>query len=154
MPVSVKLEKFTDEEKAVLTSFLKKRLLFIGGIYLGVILISIAFIYYFNKYSENYRIHDNMEVINVVFVVIGVLCGRLLFSEVIGYGKEIKSENKKVVQTKIIGRKDGKVTLGNKSFNEEDFIFGAVGFDSLQSGDSVIIELSAKSDTLFRIRRI
>jgi len=154
MPAPVKLEKFTDEEKTLLTSVLRKRLLFIGGIYLGVILISIAFIFYFNKYSENYHIQDNMEVINVVFVVIAVLCGRLLVSEVLGYGKEIKSENKKVIQTKNIERNNDKLALGNKSFGEGDFIFGTVDFDSIQSGDNVEIEISAKSDTLFRIRKV
>ena len=154
MTDAVKLEKFTNDEKAMLTSILRKRLFLTGAIYMTVIILAIAFLVYFNKFSENYNIQNNLEVINVVSIIISVLFARLFVSEWMDYRKEINSSDKKIILTKILAKKNGEVTLGNKSFDEDDFIFGAVDFNSLQSGDNVEIEISAKSDTLFRIKRI
>lgn len=150
----VKLTPFAPEEKALLASILRRRLFIVGGIYAGLITASIFFAVYFNMYSANFHILDNLEVINVVFAVVIALSGRLLVSEIIDYRKEIKSPDKKVIQTRILGVKDGKVTLGNKSFHEEDFLFSAEDFDTFKSGENVEIEISAKSDMLFRIKRI
>ena len=152
--MSARLENLSVEEKSKLSVILKKRLFLFSGIYLSVILVSVAFIVYFNKYSENYYFQNHLEIINVAFVFISVICARMVVSEVIDYSKELNSPHKKVIETKILAVKDGKITLGNKSFSEDDFIFGAEAFNSLQSGDSVRVELSAKSDMLFSIKRI
>jgi NhaP-type Na+/H+ or K+/H+ antiporter len=154
MQPPVRLEKFSDEEKTRLRSFLGRRLLLFSGIYGGVIAVSLSFMIFFNVYSDKYPILDHLEIINVAFIVISVLCGRLLVSEIIEFRKEMNAEEKRVIQTRIMGLKDGKIGLGNKSFYEEDFLFGADDFDLLKAGDNVEIQISAKSDMLFRIKRI
>ncbi len=152
--MSVRLENFSAEEKTKLSSIMKKKLFIFCGIYISVILFSVGFIVYFNNHSENYYFENHLEVINVVFVFISVICARMVVSEAMDYRKEIKSPHKKVIETKIIGRKEGKIMLGNKLFAQDDFLFGAPDFNSFQNGDNVRIELSAKSDMLFSIKRI
>lgn len=152
--MAARLENFTTEEKTMLSAVLKRKLLVIGLIYIVVILLSVAFMIYFNNYSENYYLQNNIEVINVVFVVISVICGRMLVSEIIEYTKEINSPVKKVIETKILSSSEGKITLGNKSFEESDFLLDSSIFFSLHSGDSVRVELSAKSDILFSIKKL
>ena len=152
--MSARLENFSEEEKRKLVSILKRKLFPIGGIYVVVILFSIAFIVYFNYHSADYYFQDNTEVINIVFIIIAVISGRLLASEILNYRKETKSPVKRVVETKVLVTKDGEITLGNKSFEEDDFLFSANDFDSLQSGDNVRVEFSAKSDRLFSVKRI
>lgn len=95
-----------------------------------------------------------MEVINVVFVVIVVICTRFLFSEFMEYGKETGSQNKKVINTRIAGRQDGKIILGNKPFGKEDILLDNSDFDYLQSGDEVLLELSAKSNIIFSVKKL
>ena len=152
--MGARLEKFSEEEKKELASIFKRKFFAIAGIYLLIMLLSIAAITYFNLYSEQYYIQNNLEVINVVFVVITALCGRLLIAECRDYLKEINSSDKKVIETKIIGKKNNEIILGNKLFEEDDFLLHAVDFDLLNVGDSVRIELSAKSDSLFSIKKL
>ena len=152
--MSARLENFTEEEKKILSEILKKKLFVISAIYVIVILLSVAFMIYFNKYSESYFLQNNLEVINVVFVIISVICARMLVSEILEYAKEIKSPVKKVVETKILGRDENRISLGNKSFDENDFIFGIDDFESFKIGDNVRIELSAKTDTLFTLKKV
>ncbi len=97
---------------------------------------------------------NNLEVINVVFVFISVICARMVVSEAMDYRKEIKSPHKKVIETKILGSKEGKIMMGNKLFDEDDFLFGAPDFNFFQNGDNVRIEFSAKSDMLFSIKKL
>lgn len=149
-----RLENFSEEEKRELSSVLGKDLFVFVFIYASVILVSIALMLYFNIYSENYYFENHLEVINVVFVVIFVICARMIFSETMDYCKEIKSPQKKIIETKIDEKKDGEIVIGNKSFDTDDFLFEVADFDLLQSGDVVQIVMSAKSDTLFSIKRI
>lgn len=148
------LESFSEEEKRELSSLLGKDLFVFCSIYISVILVSAAIVLYCNIYSENNYFLNNIEVINVVFVVISVICARMVVSEVIDYRKEIKSSHKKIVETKISEKKEGEIIIGNKTFDEDDFLFGVSDFDSFQSGEHVRIELSAISETLFSISRI
>ncbi len=152
--MSARLENFLPEEKEKLISVLKKKVFVIVGIYAVVMCLSVAFIIYFNRYSENYYFQNNIEVVNVVFVVISVICGRMLVAEIIEYRKEIKSPVKKVAEAKILKKESNEITLGNKTFEESDFILNAVDFDSIKTGDSVRVELSAKSSLLFSIKKI
>lgn len=131
-----------------------RKLLLIGGIYACVIVISIAFIVYFNLYREEYLLKDNIEVINIVFIIVAAISGKLFISEIMDYRREMKSSQKRVVEAKILERKNYEITLGNKSFEEEDFLFRAPEFDSLKEGDTVRVELSAVSSKLFSVKRI
>ncbi len=108
---------------------------------------------YFNEFRDGNSAMDNLEVINVVFVIISVLCARLLISEISEYRKEAGSPVNKIIHTRIAGRKDGKIILGNKSFGKEEIILDASDFDSLQGGDEVVLELSAKSNTIFSVKK-
>lgn len=154
MSSNIRVEKFSEPEKERLRTLLKKRLLVLAVIYLTIIAVSISIMVYFNKYSTAYYIKNNLEVINVAFVIITVLCGRLLVSEVIEFGKEAKATEKKIVEAKVTGRKGNKISIGDKNLGMHDFILDNSGFDSLRVGDNVRIELSAKSGTLFTIKRI
>ncbi len=120
--------------------------------FLSAIVLSTAMVIYFNKYNSSYG--DSLGIVNVVFVVIIVLCARLLYTEVLEYGKEMRSPNKKVIHTRIAGIKNGKVMLGNKSFSKEEILLDSSEFDSLQGGEEVMLELSAVSNTLFSVKRV
>jgi hypothetical protein len=148
-----RLQSLSDEEKEKLSAVLRRRLFFRSGIFFAMVLTCVAIILYFNIYNDNH-VNDNLEIVNVVFVVISVLCARLFVSEFLEYKKEISSPVKKLVQTRVAGKKDGKIILGNKSFGKDDILLDASEFDSLRDGDEVILELSAKSNTIFSIRRI
>lgn len=148
-----RLQGLSEEEKEKLSGIFKRKLIFRSILFVGAILVSLGVILYFNRYSSSYKMEDNLEVINVVFVVLIVLCARLLFSEFMEYGKEKGSPNKKVIRTVVSGIHNGKIALGNKSFGKEDFLLNATDFDLLKAGDEVILELSAKSNTLFAIKR-
>ena len=148
------LENFSEEEKRKLASIMKKKLFFIDGIYVSILLLSIIYVIYINKSSENEYFKNNIEVINVVFAVIAVICTRMIVSETRDYLKEIKSVHKKVIETKITERKGDILSFGSKSVEEDDFLFGVSGFNSFQKGDSVCVELSADSDKLLSIKKL
>ena len=154
MAAQFTLREFSSEEKAVLTAIMRRKLFVVGGIYAGVVLVSVFFIVYFSLYSANFRILDNLEVINVVFAIIGVLCLRQLLSEIVEYRRETRLQEKRVALSRILEVKDGSVKLGSKSFDEDDFLFGVKDFDSLKAGDNVEIEISARSNMIFSIKRI
>jgi ABC-type siderophore export system fused ATPase/permease subunit len=154
MLLNIQIEKFSEVERDKLRALLKKRLLTFLAIYLTIIALSVFIMIYFNTYATVYYIANNLEVINVVFVVIIALCGRLLVAEIMEFGKEVKATEKKVVITKITGRKGNQISIGNKRFSVHDFIIDNSDFHSLQVGDSVRIELSTKSNTFFSIKKI
>lgn len=154
MTPHIRTEKFSAEEKEDLSRILRKRLLFLGSVYFIIIAGSIAVMIYFNKYSNSYYIEDNLEIINVAFVIIAVLCGRMLVAEIMDYGKEISASEKKIVETRVMARKNNKIIIGNKHFSKHDFIMDNSSFNSVQEGDKVQIEISTKSGLLFTIKRI
>lgn len=148
-----RLQSLSEVEKIKLSEVLRRKLLLRAVIFIAAILAGAAVVVFFNKYSIGYNIEDNLDVINVVFVVIIVVCARFLFSEFMEYGKEVRSSNKRVIYTKIAGRQDDKIVLGNKSFGREDILLDDSGFESLNRGDEVVLELSAKSNLIFSIKK-
>jgi len=148
-----RLQALSEEEKTKLFVVLKRKLLVRLAVFFFGILLSLAITIYFNNYSGNSKIEDNLGLLNVFFIVIIVLCARLIYAEVLDYGKEIGSPNKKIIHTKIAGRQDGKIILGNKSFSKEDLLLDNSDFDSLKGGDDVVLELSAKSNIIFSVKK-
>lgn len=150
----IRTEKLSAEEKTKLRDILRKRLLIIGSIYFIVIAASISIIFFFNTYSTIYYIENNLEIINVVFVIIAALSGRMLITEIMDCNKEVNASEKKIVETTITAKKENKITIGNKHFSKHDFIMDNSSFDDVQEGDRVRIDLSIKSGMLFSIKRI
>lgn len=149
-----RLQVLSEAEREKLSAILLRRLLIRSSLFLLMILTCIAILLYFNKYSGNYRAEDNLEIINVVFVVIVVVVSRLLVSEILESSKEMKSASKKVIRTKVLDKKNNKIVLGNKSFSKDEILLDTSDFDSLQAGDEVQLELSAKSNMLFSVKKI
>jgi len=149
-----RLQLLSEEEKAKLTGIFRRRLIARAAAFSLMILTCIAVILYFNKYRGDYRADDNLEIINVVFVVILVIGARLLVSEILEYSKELKSTSKKVIRTRVLDRKDDKIVLGNKSFSKDQILLDTSDFDSLKGGDEVLLELSAKSNTIFSVKKV
>lgn len=152
MPIA-RLEDFSKEEKNRLSSILVRKLYLSGSICMAILLVCIALLVYFNNNSQNFRVEENLGTANVVFVIIIVICGRLFVSEIMDYYKEVGASQKKVIFAKIGGRKDGKIVLGNKSFGKNEMLLDVLDFDSLKEGDDVKIELSAKSNRLFSVKK-
>ena len=151
-PSVARLKDLSEEEKIKLKKIFFRKLSLRALIFVGIIQVCIIAMLYFNKFSI-YKSEDNIGVLNVVFIMIMVVCGRFMYSEIWDYKKEIRSPVKRMIDTRIAGRKDGKIILGNKSFARNEILLDAPGFDSLQRGDEVTLELSAKSNTIFSIRR-
>jgi hypothetical protein len=147
------LQSLSDQEKEKLSAILRRKLYLRGGVFFGMILTCSAIMLFFNKYNVNYQVEGNLGVINVVFVVISVIGARLFVSEILEFNKETSSPVKKIIRTKVAGRKDDKIILGNKSFSKEEILLDSSEFDLLKGGDEVTLELSAKSNTIFSIRR-
>ena len=148
-----RLEGLSNEERIGLSVVLKKKLLLRTVIFIATILAGIGVLVFFNTYSTSYSANDNLEVINVVFVVIIVVCVRFLYSEFGEYGKEVGSPNKRVLRTKVLGRQGAKIMLGNKSFGKEDILLDNSEFDALNGGEEVVLELSAKSNLIFSVKK-
>lgn len=149
-----RLQSLSEEEKIKLSGIFRRKLLFRASLFFTIMAVSIAVILFFNKYISSYKVEDNLDVINVVFVIITALFARLIFSEFMEFGKEIRSPNKKVIHTKIAGRNEGKIFLGNKSFAKDEILLDSSDFDFLQKGDDVQIEISARSNTLFSVKKL
>lgn len=152
--MSVRLENFPEAEKNILKTVLKRRIFLRGIIFFLVIAVCIGIMIYFNKNSSIAYIEDNIGLINVAFVIITVICTRMVIADWMEFNKEISYPMKKVIDTRIALREGEKIFVGNKSFSKDEFLLEAQSFDSLQAGDNVRIELSAKTDTLFSIKRI
>lgn len=148
-----RLQSLSEEEKLKLSGILKRKLLVRAFIFIAAILAGIAVVVFFNKFSSSYNVEDNLEIINVVFVVVIVVCARFLFSEFADYRKEEASPSKRVVHTRIVGRQGDKIVLGNRSFGSEDILLDNSEFDSLKGGDNVVLELSAKSNLIFSVKK-
>ena len=149
-----RLEALSDIEKEKLISVFKGKFIVKLILFLSMILFGIGVMIYFNKYSSNYKVEDNLEVINVVFVVMVVVCSRFLISEFSDYRKEVKSPNKKIILTRVAGRSSNKIMLGNKAFGKADILLDSSDFDLLNRGDEVRLEISAVSNTLFAVKQI
>lgn len=149
-----RLQILLEEEKAKLYAILLRKLLVRACIFTLMILTCIAILLFFNKHSANYRIEDNLEVLNVVFVVILVIVARLFVSEIFEFRKEIRSTSKKIIRTRVLGKENNKIVLGNKSFSKDEIILDASDFDSLKAGDEVQLELSVKSNIIFSVKKI
>ena len=54
----------------------------------------------------------------------------------------------------MLDKKNNKIVLGNKSFSKDEILLDTSDFDSLQAGDEVQLELSAKSNMLFSVKKI
>ncbi len=133
---------------------MRKKLIIRVGVFSALVLLCLAVMMYFNMFSGNYKVEDNLEVINVAFVVISVLCLRLVVSEILEFGKETRSSNKKVIHARIVGRKGDEIILGNKSFAKDEILLDNSEFDSFKGGEDVILEISAVSNTIFSVKRI
>ena len=94
------------------------------------------------------------NLLNVAFFIMAAIPARILFGEFLEYRKEVRSPVKKIVHTKISKRDGNKITIGNQQFKKEDIILDVSGFDELRAGDHVSVEHSAKSHTLFSVKRI
>ncbi len=148
------LENFTEEEKIKLSSLLRTKMIFRSLIIGSLILLCTGVLVYCNIFSGNNLIQSNLGIINVVFGVVGIICGRLLLAEFMEFWSEANASQKKVVNTKITGKTAEKITLGRKSFTKQDILLDSSDFDSLKEGDVVRVELSSKSSTLFSVKRI
>jgi hypothetical protein len=147
-----RLAALSDEEKTKLSAILKQRLLLRSFLFFLGIFVSIAVIVYFNRYGH-VKSEDNLGLINVVFIVMAVLCARLLYAEFSDYGKEIGSPNKRIIRTRMSGKKGSKIVLGNKTFSKENILLDSSAFDSLQGNEEVQLELSAKSNIIFSVKK-
>lgn len=148
------IETLSADERSKLISILKKKLIARAILFISAIVVSLGVVIYFTAFRTGTTSDDNIGIINVVFVVVIVLCARLLYAEVSDYGKEIASQEKKVTNTRIVSKQDGKIVLGNKSFGKEDILLNNYDFDTLQAGDDVILEISTKSNLIFSVKKV
>lgn len=150
----IRLEPLSAEERKAVLAFLKGKLI-IRSVLLGVIVLScIAALVYFNSPIGKGLFLENLETLNVVFVFLGVIVGRFLYSEYRDFSAERKSGQKKVIRTRVGKVLEGEISIGNRRFSEDDFILGSNDFHDLRPGDDVIVELSARSELLFTIRKV
>lgn len=148
-----RLQSLSAEEKVKLLAILKRKLLVRAIVFVSVILSSFAIVVYVNKHSGIFGSADSLGLINVFFVVVIVIFSRMLYSEIMDYRKEAGSSNKKVIRTRIAGRDGDKIILGNKSFSKEEILLDNSDFDLLKGGDEVLLELSARSNTIFSVKK-
>jgi hypothetical protein len=146
-----RIENFTPEEKIVLISIFKKRLLIKSMIYVFIILISISILIYtlcFTSESENFVL---------LYFAMGItvaLCGRMFIADLSEYQRETSSPVKKVVNTRILHRDEKTIYIGNQRFRRKDIILDASEFDELHAGDPVRVEHSVKSHIIFSVKKI
>lgn len=151
--MNARLEALSDPEKVKLVALLKRRLIFRAAMFSLAIAVSLGIMLFFNNYNSSYKTEGNIGIVNVVFVVVIVLCSRLLFADIQEYGKESRSHNKKIILTRLGGKAGNKIILGNKSFSRDEILLDNSEFDSLQKGDDVILELSAVSNLIFAVKK-
>jgi hypothetical protein len=149
-----RLENFSESEKNRISSMLRKKMILRSGLIGGLILLCACLLIYFNIWSSNILIQENRGVLNVVFGVVGIISARLLLAEVMEFWSESNAAQKKVVNTRITGRKGEKIFLGKKSFGRQELLLDDSDFDLLKEGDAVKVEYSTKSDTLFSVKKI
>lgn len=153
-PSPQKIENLSEEEKNRIKSICLKRLFFRGGLYLALIIASVWIMIYFNTHLEKVTSEDNLGIINVAFIVIGSIGLSLLIGEGKKYFNETNASAKKILLTKIIDKKDGKIVLGNKAFSRNNILLDAPEFDALQKGDDVRLEISSQTNTLLSVTKI
>lgn len=150
----MRLEDFTPEERRRWRSILRKQILIDTAIYIPIITCAVSVIIYFNYLVDDTSIMENLGLLNIAFIITLVIAARIYTGEFLEYLKEMRSPVKKVVDTRVVKR-DGKViTIGNQQFEKEEILLDSTGFDTLQAGDHVRVEHSAKSHALFTIKRI
>ena len=145
------LENFTPEEKKRIAAIFRKKILLKSAIYIFLIGGSLFILVFFNFFTHGF---DNLGLVNLAFGISIVLCGRIYMVELSEYRQEINSTVKKIVDTRIVGRDGNKITIGNQQFKKEDILLDAPDFDTLRAGDPVRVVHSAKSHTLFSVKRI
>jgi len=146
-----RLENFTAEEKRRLASIFRKKFLVKSVIYIPLILGSVFIIVYFNFFTEGF---DNLGLLDLAFGINIALCGRIYIGDVSEYRQESNLSVKKVVETRILKHEGDKIFIGNQHFERQNILLDAPDFDSLQAGDPVRVEHSAKSHILFSVKRI
>lgn len=150
---AARLERFSDEEKNLLASYLKKRLLLRAIIYLALIVLSVFVVLYFNVYDISLVNEDSLGIINVVFVISGMLCLRLLIGEVMDNKKELNASSKKVIAAKVTSRDGAKIYFGAKGIRKKQLMIDPSGFDELKVGDVAHVELSVRSGMVFSVKK-
>lgn len=146
-----RLENFTAEEIIRLKEIFRKKLLIKSLIYFFLIGGSVLVIVYFNFFTAGF---ENIGLLNLAFITTIALCGRIYFSNISEYRQEIKSPVKKVIETRIVKREGEKIFIGNQQFKRENILLDVPDFDVLKAGDYVRVEHSAKSHTLFSVKKI
>jgi hypothetical protein len=154
LPAKATHQVFSEEEKIKLRSVLGSKLMIRASMFSLMTLTRLGVLLFFNKYNTKFQVEDNLEIINVVFVVILVICSRLLISEIAEYRREVKSSTKRIVRTHIGGSKGNRILLGNKLVAKNEMVLDDTDFDLLKGGDEVILELSTKSNLLFSVKKI
>jgi hypothetical protein len=144
-------ENFSEEEKARLKEIFSKKLLTKSVIYFFLIGGSISVIIYFNFFTAGF---DNLGLVTLAFLTTIALCGRIYISNISEYRKETKSPAKKVIETRIVKREGEIIFIGNQQFKRENILLDVPDFDKLKADDKVRVEHSAKSHTIFSIKKI
>ena len=119
-----------------------------------IIVVCASVLVYFNVFASMGMGENSIGIVNVVFGIVGIICGRLLLAEFSEYFKETGSDSKKVVTTRVMARKGEKIVLGNRSFAKSDVLISNEGFEDLQQGDTVRVEHSSKSSIIFSLIRV
>lgn len=147
----IRIENFTPEEKVLLISVLKKKLLLKSILYVSVILIlSVVLIYVLSFPSEM----GNTALLYLAMGITAAICVKMFIAELSDYKRESRSEVKRVVNTRILYRDGKTLAIGNQHFKRQQIILDASEFDQLNSGDSIRVEYSAQSHTIFSIKKI
>lgn len=146
-------EMFSADEKNRLAFILRKKLFVKNILYLIIIFSSVSVLVYFN-FSAAMRNHESNGLLNIAFAVTLFLVCRIFVMDVLEYLNEVRSPVKKIVHTKIVRRDGDVITIGNQQFSKDDFLLDSLVFDELQAGDAVRVEHSAKSHTVFSVKRI
>lgn len=147
----VQIEKFTPEEKVLLLAVLKKKLLLKSILYVSVILILAVVLIYILSFPSGI---ENSALLYLAMGITAAICAKMLFAEWSDYKREIRSEVKRVVNTRILYRDSKTLAIGNQHFKRQQIILDASDFDRLNSGDAIRVEYSAQSHTIFSIKKI
>ena len=150
-----KPENFSSEEKEQLKKILSKRFFLKGGFYFFISTAFAAMIIYLNMFSDvGDSFAENLGIYNVIFIMLAAFSLRMFAGEIISYYKEINSPYKKVFFTHVKNIRKGKIILGNNLISRKDILLSAPDFKTLRQGDEVCVELSAKTGSLLRVKKI
>lgn len=130
-----------------------RKLIIRGSLFMAGVLISAAVITYFNKLNPVFSSEDNLGVLNVVFVIIAVICARMLVSEWIEFRRETKAKNKKVLNLIVRAVREGHALIDNREFSSSDFMFDSSDLGILKPGDRVVLEVTTGSGRLLSLKK-